>query len=69
MFRAQSEQALRAQPNNPAARKLLCAAYSGVGENAAALTERATLRQATDDDREQPRLTVASDVAPGGMHS
>ena len=44
-------QAMRAQPNNPAARKLLCAAYLGVGEGAAALAECATLLQATPDDQ------------------
>jgi tetratricopeptide (TPR) repeat protein len=46
-----AEQAMRAQPNNPTARKLLCAAYLGVGEGAAALTECATLLQATPDDQ------------------
>ena len=46
-----AEQAARAQPNNPAARKLLCAAYLGVGEAAAALAECAALLQATPDDQ------------------
>jgi predicted Zn-dependent protease len=46
-----AERALRAQPNNPTARKLLCAAYLGVGEGAAALAECATLLQATPDDQ------------------
>jgi tetratricopeptide (TPR) repeat protein len=46
-----AEQAMRAQPNNPTARKLLCAAYLGVGEGVAAMTECATLLQATPDDQ------------------
>jgi tetratricopeptide (TPR) repeat protein len=46
-----AEQAMRAQPNNLAARKLLCAAYLGVGEGAAALAECATLLKATPDDQ------------------
>jgi len=46
-----AEQAMRAQLNNPTARKLLCAAYLGVGEGVAALTECATLLQATPDDQ------------------
>jgi len=46
-----AEQALRAQPNHPTARKLLCAAYLGVGEGATALAECATLLQATPDDQ------------------
>jgi tetratricopeptide (TPR) repeat protein len=46
-----AQQAMRAQPNNPTARKLLCAAYLGVGEGAAALAECATLLQATPDDQ------------------
>jgi tetratricopeptide (TPR) repeat protein len=46
-----AEQAMRAQPNNPTARKLLCAAYLGVGDGAAAMTECATLLQATPDDQ------------------
>ena len=44
-------QAMRAQPNNPTARKLLCAAYLGVGDGVAAMTECATLLQATPDDQ------------------
>ncbi|HTB87316.1 MAG TPA: putative 2OG-Fe(II) oxygenase, partial [Steroidobacteraceae bacterium] len=48
---ALAEQAMRAQPNNPTARKLLCAAYLGVGNGAAALTECASLLQATPDDQ------------------
>ncbi|HEV7358763.1 MAG TPA: putative 2OG-Fe(II) oxygenase, partial [Steroidobacteraceae bacterium] len=46
-----AEQAMLAQPNNPTARKLLCAAYLGVGEGVAAMTECATLLQATPDDQ------------------
>jgi tetratricopeptide (TPR) repeat protein len=46
-----AEQALRAQPNNPTVRKLLCAAYLGLGEGAAALTECAALLRATPDDQ------------------
>jgi len=46
-----ADQAMRAQPNNPTARKLLCAAYLGVGDGAAAMTECATLLQATPDDQ------------------
>jgi Flp pilus assembly protein TadD len=46
-----AERAMRAQPNNPTARKLLCAAYLGVGEGAGALVECATLLQATPDDQ------------------
>jgi Flp pilus assembly protein TadD len=46
-----AERAMRAQPNNAAARKLLCAAYLGVGEGAAALAECAALLQATPDDQ------------------
>jgi tetratricopeptide (TPR) repeat protein len=46
-----AEQAMRAQPNNPTARKLLCAAYLGVGEGAAALAECATLLRVTPDDQ------------------
>jgi predicted Zn-dependent protease len=46
-----AELALRAQPNNPATRKLRCAAYLGVGEGAAALGECAILLQATPDDQ------------------
>jgi tetratricopeptide (TPR) repeat protein len=46
-----AEQALRAQANNPTARKLLCAAYLGVGDGAAAMAECATLLKATPDDQ------------------
>jgi predicted Zn-dependent protease len=46
-----AEQAMRAQPNNPTARKLLCAAHLGVGDGAAALVECATLLRATPDDQ------------------
>lgn len=48
---ALAQRALRAQPNNHTARKLLCAAYLGVGDGARALTECATLLQATPDDQ------------------
>jgi Flp pilus assembly protein TadD len=48
---ALAERAMRAQPNNLAARKLLCAAYLGVGEGAKAMAECATLLQATPDDQ------------------
>jgi tetratricopeptide (TPR) repeat protein len=46
-----AERALRVQPDNRTARKLLCAAYLGVGEGAKALTESATLLQAMPDDQ------------------
>jgi len=46
-----AERAVRAQPNNRTARKLLCAAYLGVGDGAKALTESATLVQAMPDDQ------------------
>jgi len=46
-----AEQALRAQPSNPTARKLLCAAYLGVGDGAAAMAECAILLEATPDDQ------------------
>ena len=46
-----AEQAIRAQPNNPAARKLLCAAYLGAGDGAGAMAQCATLIQATPDDQ------------------
>jgi predicted Zn-dependent protease len=46
-----AEQALRAQPNNPTARKLLCAAYLGVGDGGAAMSECAILLKATPDDQ------------------
>jgi tetratricopeptide (TPR) repeat protein len=46
-----AERAMRAQPNNPTARKLLCAAHLGVGDGAAAMAECATLLKATPDDQ------------------
>jgi predicted Zn-dependent protease len=46
-----AERAMRAQPNNPTARKLLCAAYLGVGDGAQAMAECATLLKATPDDQ------------------
>jgi len=46
-----AERVLRAQPNNPIARKLLCGAYLGVGEGAKAMTECASLLEATPDDQ------------------
>jgi tetratricopeptide (TPR) repeat protein len=46
-----AERAMRAQPNNPTARKLLCAAYLGVGDGARAMAECATLIKATPDDQ------------------
>ena len=46
-----AEQAMRAQPNNPTARKLLCAACLGVGDGARAMTECATLLKGTPDDQ------------------
>jgi tetratricopeptide (TPR) repeat protein len=46
-----AQRAMRAQPNNHTARKLLCAACLGVGDAAKALTECATLLQATPDDQ------------------
>ncbi len=46
-----AEQVIRAQPNNPTARKLLCAAYLGVGDGATAMAECATLLKATPDDQ------------------
>jgi len=46
-----AERALRALPSNPTARKLLCAAYLGVGEGAKALTECVSLLQASPDDQ------------------
>ena len=46
-----AERAMRAQPNNPTARKLLCAAYLGVGDAAAAIAECAILLMATPDDQ------------------
>jgi predicted Zn-dependent protease len=46
-----AERALRALPNDHTTRKLLCAAYLGVGEGAKALAECATLLEATPDDQ------------------
>jgi tetratricopeptide (TPR) repeat protein len=46
-----AERALRALPNDHTARKLLCAAYLGVGDGARALAESATLLRATPDDQ------------------
>jgi tetratricopeptide (TPR) repeat protein len=46
-----AERAMQAQPNNPTARKLLCAACLGVGDGARAMTECATLLEATPDDQ------------------
>jgi len=46
-----AERALRALPDNHTARKLLCAAYLGLGEGAGALAECAKLLQATPDDQ------------------
>jgi Flp pilus assembly protein TadD len=46
-----AEQAMRAQPNNPTARKLLCGAYLGVGDGVKAMAECATLLEATPDDQ------------------
>jgi tetratricopeptide (TPR) repeat protein len=46
-----AEQAMQAQPNNPTARKLLCAACLGVGDGAKAMAECATLLESTPDDQ------------------
>ena len=46
-----AEQAMRAQPNHPTARKLLCAAYLGVGDGTKALAGCAILLKATPDDQ------------------
>ena len=46
-----AEGALRTQPDNPTARKLLCAACLGVGDGARALAESMVLSQATPDDQ------------------
>jgi predicted Zn-dependent protease len=46
-----AQRALRALPNDHTARKLLCAAYLGVGDGAKALAECATLLTATPDDQ------------------
>lgn len=48
---ALAERALRALPDDHTARKLLCGAYLGVGEGARALSECATLLEATPDDQ------------------
>ena len=46
-----ADQALRAQRDNPTARKLLCAACLGVGDAVRAMAECATLLEATPDDQ------------------
>ena len=46
-----AERVLRALPGNYTARKLLCAAYLGVGEGARALAESATLLAGAPDDQ------------------
>ena len=46
-----AERALRAQPNNPTARKLLCAACLGVGDGGKALAGCATLLEVARDDQ------------------
>jgi tetratricopeptide (TPR) repeat protein len=46
-----AERALQALPGNPTARRLLCAAYLGVGEGGKALTECEVLLQASPDDQ------------------
>jgi tetratricopeptide (TPR) repeat protein len=46
-----AERALQALPGNQTARKLLCAAYLGVGEGAEALTESVGLLQESPDDQ------------------
>ncbi|GAC1673352.1 MAG: putative 2OG-Fe(II) oxygenase [Steroidobacteraceae bacterium] len=46
-----AEQAMRAQPGNLTARKLLCAAYLGVGDGGAAMAECATLLKGAPDDQ------------------
>jgi tetratricopeptide (TPR) repeat protein len=46
-----AERALEALPGNPTARKLLCAAYLGVGDGGKALTESVSLLQASPDDQ------------------
>ena len=46
-----AERALRALPSDHTARKLLCAAYLGVGEGARALAECGTLLKAAADDQ------------------
>jgi tetratricopeptide (TPR) repeat protein len=46
-----AQQAMRVQPNNLTARKLLCAAYLGIGNAAAAMGECGILLKATPDDQ------------------
>jgi tetratricopeptide (TPR) repeat protein len=46
-----AQRALRALPNDHTTRKLLCAAYLGVGEGAKALAECVRLLEATPDDQ------------------
>ena len=46
-----AERVMRVQPNNPTARKLLCAAHLGVGQADAAIAECSTLLAATPDDQ------------------
>lgn len=46
-----AERALRALPANPTARRLLCAAYLGVGEGGRALSEAESLIQESPDDQ------------------
>jgi len=46
-----AERALRALPGNPTARKLLCATYLGLGDGDKAMTECASLLQASPDDQ------------------
>jgi tetratricopeptide (TPR) repeat protein len=46
-----AQRALRAVPDNHTARKLLCAAYLGLGEGAKALAECTALIEATPDDQ------------------
>ena len=46
-----AERALQALPADPTARKLLCAAYLGVGDGGKALTECVSLLQASPDDQ------------------
>jgi tetratricopeptide (TPR) repeat protein len=48
---ALAERALRSLPDNHTARKLLCAAYLGLGEGARALAECTALLEATPDDQ------------------
>jgi tetratricopeptide (TPR) repeat protein len=48
---ALAERALRAQPGNPTARKLLCGGYLGVGEPRKALTECVSLLHESPDDQ------------------